>query len=465
MLMGMQLNDAQREIVERKEGPAYVVAPPGSGKTATLVERVWHLISKKNVRAERILALTFTTKAAEEMKERLTKRLPEASSLPLCATFHSLCFKLLQRHGGKIGHSEIRIIDPDVSKKEIQKLRDEGQIDFDDVLRLAHELLLGHADVADECRDAFDHILIDEYQDTNDVQNAIAHILAGKHRSICVIGDPNQAIYGFRGATAEHFLNFKDRYPDAARIDLSVNYRSTPLLIEAAHGVICHNPDNLTPKCPQAHEVHRGLPISLLSFANAREEAHHIVKTIESLIGGTYHPDASENPAEGLPAMPAHAGQAGGYEPGDIAVLYRLNALGKTLAQKLGEAGIPYVLVNEANLDEIQFDTYTVTLMTMHAAKGLEFPVVIMSGLEDGIIPYLEHGDDQKTIKEERRLFYVAMTRAKERLYLTYSRARMLFGKRFETPSRFIQEIPAELVKAQEMKRKVTVSSLQRKLF
>lgn len=449
MLSGMEPSATQREVIEYADGPVMVIAPPGSGKTYTLVERVRHLISKKGVPAERILTLTFTTKAAKEIGERLKSRLGQNAALLYSSTFHALALDMLRRYGEPVGVARDFSVVATTEEKE-----DANMLTFDELLSYALRLLNESSDARAYWQGRFDYVLADEYQDTNDVQDEIVSILAKRHANICAIGDPDQAIYGFRGANIENFLQFERRYPSVKRMYLDRNYRSRPCIVGAAHGLICRNEKRLMSNCPDAHRAHTETKITLARFSHPREEARYIARSVESLIGGVYHSDVALT--RGIKTY------EGMYQPADVAVLYRLKALGSALANAFDEAGIPYVLVTEIDINDVVFDTFRVSLMTMHAAKGMEFPVVFVTGLEDGVTPYCKE-NAENDMEEERRLFYVAMTRAKERLFLTHSAERMLFGKKCTTPSRFLSEIPPEYTIREEIQK--SQKPFQRKLF
>ncbi len=430
----MELDDAQRKAVEAEPGALLIVAPPGGGKTHTLVERIGHLIHKHRIAPERILALTFTTKAAREMRERLQLR--GLAQLPYCATFHALAYDIVRMHGTLLN------IPADFTIVEDEKEKTANTLTFDELLSHALTLLEEHADARSYWQHRFDHILVDEYQDTDDRQDRITMLIAQPHGNVYVIGDPNQAIYGFRGANVENFLTFEKRYVGARTVTLQTNYRSTPTIVEAAHNLIGH-------EAPRTQRIETGDKITLAAFASPRQEAYWIVKQIEGLIGGMYHESGMHD---------TH------YHPGDIAVLYRFNAIGKELEKAFVQAGIPHMLITEKNLDDIAFDTFCVPLMTMHAAKGLEFPVVFIAGLEDGVSPSFQFNDapHEERLAEERRLLYVALTRAKDRLFLSHTRGRPIFGKTFSEPSRFLSDIPSQYFSVEERK---PTKAYQKRLF
>lgn len=506
----MVLDPEQMRAASTLHGPVIITAGPGSGKTRVLTERILRLI-ENGVSPEEILALTFTNKAADEMRKRLQTRLPLLASPKLCAseggpyisTFHSLAYDILSEHGA------------------LQF--DAHEPDFDALLLSLKKLFEEREDVLNIIQDRFRFISVDEYQDTNPIQADILRLLGGKHGNVCVIGDPKQAIYGFRGATLENFFAFDTHFPNPAKISLATNYRSHPSIHGVASFVVRDRDSEGVPISGAESRV------SIVSMPSDKEEISYVLRETKRLIGGQ---DMRET----------DAGLLGSYYAGDIAIFYRLKAVGKEFARAFSSAGIPYQLVGEQNFFErpeirdvlkhleatdigtpmefrsrgpaeairetvqkeglrakyddgtplgtqkyeniLQLQTMAslynsielflrhillsraedaplrddaITLMTAHASKGLEFPVVFVVGVEEGLFPYQRAGD----VEEERRLLYVAMTRAKERLHITHARRRMLFGKISErAPSRFLEIIPEIFVPRQVLlpKRKKDVT-------
>ncbi|MDP3724977.1 MAG: ATP-dependent helicase [Nanoarchaeota archaeon] len=501
----MNLDPEQEKAVETTKGPLIITAGPGSGKTRVLVERILFLI-QEGVPPEKILALTFTNKAADEMRKRLEERTP---SLPYISTFHSLAYDVISLHGALV---EV----PDARKNF-----EDGLLNFDSLLSLLKELFEKHDEVLRHYQERFCFISVDEYQDTNPVQGDILRLLGAGHGNVCVIGDPNQAIYGFRGATLENFFSFDAYFPNPMKISLSKNYRSHPSIHAAARLIFGDRISNGDPiSCA-------GEYVSITSLPSDKDEVSYILREVKRLIGGQ---DMRET----------DAGLLGSYHAGDIAILYRLKAIGKEFARAFSHAGIPCQLVGEENFFEkpeirellkylqardssqnppdairdiirekglqakyddstplgaqkyeniLQLQTMAalynsiesflryallsraedvplrndaVTLMTAHASKGLEFPVVFVAGVEEGLFPY-ERSEDTE---EERRLLYVAMTRAKERLYITHARRRMLFGKISErAPSPFLDAIPENIVPRQTLLPKKKKGAAQARLL
>ena len=584
----MHLDENQRKAISATEGPVCISAGPGSGKTRVLVERIAHLIEQDGVSPKNILAITFTTKAAREMRERVKERLSvEEKNLPYIGTFHAFAFDLLKEHGERIG------IRPDffvVQKYDEKKCtRETNTLTFDDLIIHAVALLEEHTDVRELYQKKFNRLMVDEYQDTNTLQARLLELLAQKHGNLCVVGDPNQSIYGFRGSDPQHFYNFPRRFPSAAIISLKKNYRSSRTIVQASDALIAHNQND----APRSLWVERegDRPIHITHAASASQEAFSIVKTIQELVGGTEYEYLTRSDANEQ------------YHFSDIAVLYRLNAVGRFLEQSFARAALPFVVVGatrffehpeivkilnklkemqpgekiplsgairtimkktplksvrdrslelaviattydhlsfpearekfftDAALCSTEDDWYqrqnAITLMSVHAAKGLEFPVVFIAGAEEGLFPYLKerevrkHGvlpqdlehsicgkrkvlhceamqgrsatDAEKRCRstfspvaeffsrkisvastckvaerlaEERRLFYVAMTRAKDRLYISHSSERVLFGKKTSAaPSRLLSEIPDEYVEKKSLQNKKRRTDIQKRLF
>ncbi|MDP3735143.1 MAG: ATP-dependent helicase [bacterium] len=554
MLLSDELDADQDTAVSALDGPVVIVAGPGSGKTRVLVERVSRLICERGVPPEQILAITFTNKAVDEIRERIRAAVapttlthqapihsPRLSSgfdgqalatfrSPVVATFHALAHTMLREYGELVG------VPPNFRVGEKPRGKRAGTndtaLDFDALLSRALELLRTHEDVLAHYRSRFNFILADEYQDANALQSTLLDLLAAGHRNLCVIGDPNQSIYSFRAADPRHFSSFTERYPDARVLRLIRNYRSTPSILAVAGSCIgsCATSD-------VAQQEQKSTRPHIIHAASDRAEALWIVRTIEREIGG---------------ADLLRAG-AGNFSFGDFAVIYRLHALAREFESALNHVGIPFrtiggvgffeqpevrnVLEKLETLDlpdhdadyhanaeipiaanDLKFSTLSqavnaiatqsnakqhdrrvtprrntlsdrilelvgiatqfdhlelaearrallaratlarpedtlvsgeaVMLLSAHAAKGLEFPVVFVAGVEEGLFPYLRPDEvrNDERIAEERRLLYVAMTRAKERLYLSQAAKRTLFGKTyFPAPSRFLASLPENL--------------------
>src|ERR1035437_2673491 len=370
------LNDAQKRAVIASDGPISVLAGAGSGKTRVLATRVYHLI-REGVPAEEILAVTFTNKAAREMRARVRSLLGDDSATPFIATFHGLGRELLESYGSTIGiprffsvydrdDSEKAIATAlkalDVSTKELsprailgrisraksegmqarefyekhsrtgfggrivaecwlryeKTLKAEKALDFDDLIAEPVRLLEEHPDIRAKAQARWQYIHIDEYQDTNELQERLAGILAEKHTNLFVVGDGDQAIYGWRGAKMENILNFEKKYPKAQTIILERNYRSTKNLVDAANAVIAKNKNRKEKH--STTEQGEGEPIVLHLAGSAEDEAHWIALTIRELMKS-------------------------GTRPEEIAILFRTNFQSRALEEGLLHAGVPYKLL------------------------------------------------------------------------------------------------------------------------
>jgi uncharacterized protein (TIGR00375 family) len=643
----VQLNRDQCRAVEYAGGPLLIVAGPGTGKTRTLTHRIAYLINEKKVAPQHILAVTFTNKAAREMRDRLRALSGELHGMPLVATFHALCFKILNEQTVKpngiidedhrraliaeaIGYvtaagesvglkpkkilnrimaAKQQVLDPvefaaanrhDPQGRVIAKtyrvyqrlLSIQGFCDFEDLIFNVVKLLEIEADQCLSYREQFQHIFVDEYQDLNLAQYRIVRALAPDSnavRDLCVIGDPDQSIYGFRGSDVSLFNRFKNDYPDSAEIKLTRNYRSTETILSASFQVIKDH--RLQPSEQRTYSEIGGVKrISILELANEKVEAECIARVIEQLIGGTgFHSIDTGSVKDANLAKP--------YSYCDFAVFYRTHDQHRVIAEKFEKNGIPFqiasretvldqagvselisylkiiegrggffdydkiqkmalpglgkkasdqfknwcfqnrlslqaglikvnrfpipgmasakqqkltdfsnyisrcrtelagasvadklrflqkntrlsgILIQDAGSQEAftrlldfaeQFDggaadflaaaalhtdtdAYApeierVSLMTMHASKGLEFPVVFIAGCEETLIPHRRPDREENDLPEERRLFYVAMTRAKERLYLTRAKKRRVHGRQLDRNlSQFVEDIEDQL--------------------
>lgn len=648
------LNPQQAEAVINTEGPMLIMAGAGSGKTKVLTCRVANLL-QKGVRPYRILAITFTNKAAAEMRERVNNMSGPAAKDVWLFTFHAFCARFLRMeidklpgYGGnfaiydtadsqnlikqilkemnlddkrfqplgilsRISNAKNALQDAaafarqagdfyeqkvaDIYSRYEQKLQLNNALDFDDLLMLSIKLLQENKEVREKYQDRFDYLLVDEYQDTNHVQYLLTKILAEKHRNICVVGDADQSIYGWRGADIQNILDFEKDYPDAKVIKLEQNYRSTQIILDAANAVIENNtgrkPKNLWT------DNKGGAEITYFCANDGRDEARFVIEQVQNLQ------------------------QTKGKKLGDMAVLYRTNAQSRIFEEMLVKSGISYnmvgslkfyerkeikdiiaylrvifnpadslsllriinvpkrgigdaslakiqayaaannvslfeavsnaaaidglssrfvsklddlsriifemmnqideipvanlinLLLNEtgyvkelenentpqsqnriqnlnefitfaqefdeneeertlenflasvalvSDIDESEIDSDAITLMTLHSAKGLEFPIVFIVGMEENIFPSAQaikkEWEDDSKMEEERRLCYVGITRAKEKLYLSSAKARTIYGEdQYNKPSRFLFEIPQNLIKT--IKRQERFSALE----
>jgi DNA helicase-2/ATP-dependent DNA helicase PcrA len=557
-----ELDGDQRAAAATAEGPLLIVAGPGSGKTRTLTYRIAHLVAECGVEAQGCLAITFTRRAAAEMRERLTGLLagrPEGAAIH---TFHSFGLAILREHPAAAGlhrgfrvageservallaealglgtHKAERLLRAISREKRTQSwagaetaeataaygraLATRNWIDFDDLIALAVRALTADPALAALYRDRFRWISVDEFQDVDEQQYRLLTLLAGADDNLCVIGDPNQAIYGFRGADASCFDRFKQDYPAARIVRLARNYRSTGTIVSASSQLMAGSGGE--PIAEVVRDMHERIAVQ--TAPTERAEAESVVKAIEQMIGGHSFFSIDSGRAKGA------AGESG-LSFADFAVLYRTDAQSAAIAEALGRSGIPCKKNSHAPLadepavrallqelsqppdgeaagatlpDELRtaakhlaqaghaLDTVglgaalqrlivladgcgndrarlieaaalttdaeffdpraeAVSLLTLHAAKGLEFAVVFIVGLEDGLLPLHWNEPDEVALAEERRLFYVGMTRAKDRLILSRAGQRFWRG-RLQTlePSPFLSDIEAELVKHQRV--------------
>ncbi len=627
-----ELNDRQKEAVVTTEGPLLVLAGAGSGKTKTVTHRIVHLVHQ-GVAPHNILAVTFTNKAAKEMRERamtLLRRFPPTDralldSTPLVTTFHSFGVRMLREFHEMMGLKRHFVIhDRADSVRAIKKaleeggynpkefeprkilsiisrakgdarsrddfaadaatypervaaetwgryeryLKEEGALDFDDLLLKTLRLLEGHPNVRQQLQNRYRYIHIDEYQDTNKVQYEIVRLLAGEKQNICVVGDIDQSVYSWRGADIKNVLQFERHFQNAKTVLLEENYRSTKIIIDASNKVIEKNRNRVEKTVFTNNDT--GEKIKLFAAFSGGHEASYIageaskliengvspsdiavlfrtnfqsraleeaflgadipyqvlgtkfferkeVKDVLSYLRLSLNPDSTvdltrviNTPTRGigkvtllkllngeraaLSSATANKVDAFYQMMSDIADEARTKPLSETLRfivsrsgmetnfkksgteedlerlenlrelislatryDELGpEEGVEALLADAAlqsDQDEIKEkeDQDAVRLMTVHAAKGLEFPYVFVTGMEEGLFPHErldEKGVDQE---EERRLFYVALTRAGKKLWLTYANSRMVFGQnRVNVPSSFLSDIDDELLEIEQ---------------
>jgi DNA helicase-2/ATP-dependent DNA helicase PcrA len=550
------LDPDQRLAAEATDGPLLIVAGPGSGKTRTLTFRIAHLIAERGVAPESCLAITFTRRAATEMRERLARLLPDhAERIPI-HTFHSLGLSLLREHGSAAGlHRGFRIageaeratllmealeISEHKAERLIRAISKEKRtqcwagpeaadaiaaygrvlalhnlVDFDDLVALSVRTLVADTAVAAQCRERYRWISVDEFQDVDEQQYRLMNLMAPFDANLCVIGDPNQAIYGFRGADASCFDRFRHDYPTTKVVRLSRNYRSTGTIVTASSQLMSARGGE--PIAEMVRDMHERISVHTAPTEGAEAEA--VVKSIEQLIGGHTFFSIDSGRGDGAPAKELSFA--------DFAVLYRTDAQSAALTEALQRSGIPWkksshtaladdltvrallqelgtapadtavadglraaaarliergdasdsaialalprlvALAESCGTDRARFldavalatdaEFYDpradrVSLLTLHAAKGLEFPVVFILGLEDGIVPLYWSEPDEAVLAEERRLFYVGMTRAQDRLVLSRAEQRMWRGKlRRLEPSPFLRDIEAEFTRHQRM--------------
>ena len=465
------LNDQQAAAVDHRGGHLLVQAGPGSGKTRVLVSRAAALL-RQGVDPDAILAVTFTRKAAGEMRRRLAELHPRASALRV-GTFHSLGREIITQAWGadpqildEEGKLEIirplakdanwrpgRLADAlSYAKQRLEapqggeipgllqiyqaELKARRLLDLDDLVRQAAMLLQANEPLRSQWRGRFAHILVDEYQDVNPVQVNLLKALTGEQTQVMAIGDPDQAIYGFRGAERALFARFGSDFPQARVLGLTQGYRNSGPILRAAQRLIRADRQGgglrLIPARPDGP-----LPVTA-SLPSPQSEASWVAERMLALMGG-------------LDSRQVETGVEGeGYSARDMAVLYRLHAQAPPLAEALTRAGIPFQTASKqplAETDPLDFRAQRVSLLSLHAAKGLEFPVVFIVGLEEKLLPYEPPEKDPADVGEERRLLYVGMTRAEQRLYLTRANKRSLYGNTYHPgPSPFWRDLPSDEV-------------------
>ncbi|MGQ9689109.1 MAG: UvrD-helicase domain-containing protein [Desulfobaccales bacterium] len=461
------LNEAQWLVVTHQGGPLIVQAGPGTGKTRALTHRLVYLLKCRQAPPETILALTFTRRAAEEMTNRVKALLPGFPGLErlTVGTFHALGLKLLSERGllREVADEDRRLsllkavaaewrlpltrLDWQISaaKQALQTpgdvppkddplfaqafaayetlLAQEGLWDYEDLLVQPLRLLENDQEVRRAYQERFRYLLVDEYQDLNEAQYRLFRILAGPAADILVIGDPHQAIYGFRGAKPEYFRRFQEDWPNAMTVTFTETYRLPPPLLTASRRLL---PEAASPRVSRRQG---DLPVVLLEAASPEAEALAVARRIEALVGGL----DSQSLEDDRLRYQEPAGEVGF---GDIAVLFRLHAQGPELLENLTAAGIPCELARPGVGPEVtglDFKAQRVKLLTLHAAKGLEFQYVFLTGCEAGLLPLEPEGREPADPEEERRLFYVGLTRAQCQVFLTRARRRTLWGKPRQT--------------------------------
>lgn len=479
------VNPAQWKAISHKGKHLLIVAGPGTGKTHTLTYRIAQIVEKL-APDKKILAITFTNKTAQEMRERLNQRLGRRDERIEVGTFHSFSLQLIRQFINQTSLPEEfevaspetitdlakaiwpqkslkgrRIILEQISQwksalpagdmpEEVsfynQKLRDRRLLDFDDLLWETLQLLQNNPKVLAAIHKTYAAIFVDEYQDINAIQHALLKIWVGNEGSLTAIGDPNQAIYGFRGSDVSFFTRFVSDFPGAVTLSLSENYRSAPNLLSACGQVMARSKSAHVPELV-AKIYTKGL-LTIYQAPSDKAEAEYVVHEVEKMVGGTSMFSQDSGRVTGQ--------QDSQQTFGDIAVLYRLNNERLALREAFERSGIPYHIAGPASencIDElcpfrgedVSYEAEKVCLMTLHAAKGLEFPVVFIVGCEKNLLP-LDLENMTADQEEERRLLYVGMTRARKRLYLLSAKRRRLYGRVYENePSPFLADIEEEL--------------------
>ena len=484
------LNASQQQAVDDDGRHLLIVAGPGTGKTHTITHRIARLAPGLEG-DEAILAITFTNKAAAEMETRLTAMEVDPKRLTV-GTFHRFCLTALRDYSRPAGllpdfrvaaPEEIRPLMaarwPELTQRKLstrltdisrwkscdavaedaadevteydQVLADHNILDYDDLLLRTWRLWRDHPEILADYQKSFRHIFVDEYQDINPLQHALLTTLVTAKNALTAIGDPNQAIYSFRGADVTYFERFAEDFPGAGQLNLSDNYRSSEQLLSASTQVIeKFNRFGVPPATAQIHLEGR---LIIHTAATAAAEAEYVVHQIEKLIGGAS-------------MFSQDSGRVAAFEDqevsfGDIAILYRLKSQQYALRQALDRIGFPCHVAQPADPgtedemcppmnDDIAPSAEKISLLTLHAAKGLEFPVVFIVGCEERLLPLKLEGYPADP-QEERRLFYVGMTRAKRQLYLLGARKRSIFGQSYTCePSRYLNDIADRLKSIEE---------------
>lgn len=626
------LTEPQRAAVIQRNGPLLVVAGAGSGKTRVLTRRIAHILATGDARSYEIMAITFTNKAADEMRHRVVDLIGDEAKSMWVSTFHSACLRMLRSHADVLGyergftiydagdaetaidrimkdlnldtkrlsprsvhaaisaaknemmtasryHDNVDVNNPNHKRiAEIytlyeSRLKVANAMDFDDLLLNAVAMLRADANVLASYQRRFKYLLVDEFQDTNGVQNELVMMLAAEHRNLCVVGDSDQSIYRFRAADVRNILQFEQRFPDADVVLLEQNFRSTQTILDAANAVIAKNASrhaknlfttqgqgdkirlyragdeydegrfiatelrraktergidwndmavfyrtNAQSRVLEEEMLRAGVPYRVISgmrfydrkeiktalayarlIVNPRDEAsaRRVINEPKRGIGeaaqaklGAYAAEHGLSFAEAIHSAAA-AGLTAKALSGADSFAFMLTELRSRVNELtpremieaiVRETGMSAALREEntdeshsrlENLGELasaaaQYDTLldfvermalvadsdqldgnagAVSMMTMHVAKGLEFPFVVISGLEETIFPHKRALADEAELEEERRLCYVGITRAMKHLLLTQAWTRTMWGQRSDAiPSRFLQEIPAELL-------------------
>jgi DNA helicase-2/ATP-dependent DNA helicase PcrA len=467
-LKGLNMN--QKEAVRHLKGPLLVVAGAGTGKTKVVSHRIANLI-KGGVKPGQILAVTFTNKAAREMAERVAKLAGSdlKNNFPTIGTFHAIAADIIRKYGHHAGipsrflildeiksldliksvleeiglnlrqfrpatiqnlisqkKSQLHGKDKDKESKEFfpknlnlilenynERLKNKNALDFDDLIQKTTELLEQNPEILKIYQEKWPYIHIDEYQDTDNGQHRLVHLLSGAKNNICAVGDEDQSIYGFRGADFRNILNFEKTWPDVKIICLERNYRSTRKILDAANAIIAQN--KIRRKKNLFTRGKTGGRLAAFEAKDEYEEADFVAKKAKQLL--QKDPQAS------------------------MAVLCRANFQFPAFEEAFHKYSLPYQAA--ADQDLLSNERQIIRLMTVHSAKGLEFKHIFIPGLEKGLFPHAS-GDKE----EERRLFYVALTRAQEKIFLSFCRYRNSFGsKQINQPSQFLSDIPQNLLK------------------
>jgi DNA helicase II / ATP-dependent DNA helicase PcrA len=552
MLAGMEevgtglldrLDAMQRVAASAPGGPLLIVAGPGTGKTRTLTHRIAYLCAELGVFPERCLAITFTRRAAAELRERLDALLGDVGEDITVGTFHSVGLAILRENARAAGLGGAWRIADESERAEAREqagtddlayaklLRQQDLVDLDELISLPVALLRDEPALVEKYRRQWQWIFVDEYQDVDEVQYELLRLLSPRNGNLCAIGDPDQAIYSFRGADVTYFLRFNEDFVDARLVRLTRNYRSSAPILAAAVQAIAPSslvrgrrldPARLDPEAPL---------VGRYPAASVADEADFVVRTIDELVGGLSHRSLDSGRVD------SRAATAGSLSFSDIAVLYRTDSQSGPIVEALSRAGVPVQkrshnrlrdrigvqaiarelrhagglggslaarvkltaqvlaqrfaaptldgeqiapediwtaaelllplaqrlsghdpgddlprflqeIATGAEVDALDPRAEAVHLLTLHAAKGLEFPVVFLVGCEDGLLPLRWPGAaaSEAEIAEERRLFFVGVTRAQDRLYVSHAARRFRHGgEREQQPTPFLDAIDAGL--------------------
>ncbi|MCL1972745.1 MAG: UvrD-helicase domain-containing protein [Endomicrobia bacterium] len=504
------LDEHQLRVVKNDKKQLLIIAGPGSGKTTVLTKRIAYMISENNIPPENFLAITFTRRAANEMFGRLNRLLPKNCQDVNVHTFHSLCFSILKENYDKAGlNADFKV----ASKEEKSLSKSDNTLSFDDLIILTLKLLNDNPDIAKSYQDRFKYISVDEYQDIDANQYELIRLLAPSDANLCVIGDPNQAIYGFRGGDSKFFNNFTKDYPNADIINLKNNYRSTGTIVNASNQIV--NSYSIASIYDTPHEK-----ITIHTAPTDKSEAEFVVSTIENMIGGHSFFSIDTNRS---------AGEETNLSFSDFAILYRTSSQLPPIIEALKRSGMPYVKLSDdllcnkkpiikllsrltddepvieqlsklnkefadkidenilqyfawlaqsyktknefihevsmlSEIDTLDKRADRISLLTLHSSKGLEFKCVFITGLEQDIIPFYRAKTDVET-EEEKRLLYVGMTRAEQRLFLTRSVKRKWFGTYKKlAPSPFLEKIEDDLLKFSKLEKAIKAKEQSKQL-
>jgi DNA helicase-2/ATP-dependent DNA helicase PcrA len=533
-----RLDAMQRVAASAPGGPLLIVAGPGTGKTRTLTHRIAYLCAELGVFPERCLAITFTRRAAEELRERLDHLLGDVAEDITVGTFHSVGLAILRENARAAGLPANWRIADDMERAQAREqagdddlaytklMRQQDLVDLDDLITMPVELLRDEPALVEQYRKRWQWIFVDEYQDVDETQYELLRLLSPSDGNLCAIGDPDQAIYSFRGADVKYFLRFNEDFVDARLVRLTRNYRSSAPILAAAVQAIAPSslvrgrrldPARLDPEAPL---------VGRYFAASAADEADFVVRTVDELVGGLSHRSLDSGRVDSRAIAP------GPLSFSDVAVLYRTDAQAGPIVEALSRAGVPVqkrshnrlrdragvqVIARElqhagglggslaarvkltaqvlaqryaaptldaeqlapedvwsaaellmplaqrigddlsrflqeiatgAEVDTLDPRAEAVNVLTLHAAKGLEFPVVFLVGCEDGLLPLRWPGAtaEEAEVAEERRLFFVGLTRAQDRLYLTHAARRFRHGsEREQSPTPFLEPIDSGL--------------------